>query len=230
MYTDTSYTTFFANNSKETAHNGNDSYTKLLLHLDNNVTDSSISHKTVTQGLATLSSGQSKFGGYSVLTGSGYLTTANSSDFAFPGNFTIDFWFYPGSTGSGQALFSNTNMAAGSDGIGIETAGIAAFNVYGQYTSDWAVNFATSTNSFVANTWQHLALVRNGSTITVYVNGTSVGSGTYAGSITSASNPFNIGNEVSHSYIYNGYIDEFRVSKGIARWTGNFTPPTIAYY
>lgn len=71
-------------------------------------------------------------------------------------------------------------------------------------------------------TWRHFALVRNGSTVTLYLDGSSVGS--YSDS-TSYTGTLTIGGETT-SYPWIGYIDDFRITKGVARYTSNFTPPT----
>jgi hypothetical protein len=87
------------------------------------------------------------------------------------------------------------------------------------------------------NTWYHFAVVRNGANLKCFINGSQIGS-TYNISTKILRNStafFTVGastaydNESSWENYFNGYIDEARISKGIARWTSNFTPPTTAY-
>jgi hypothetical protein len=80
------------------------------------------------------------------------------------------------------------------------------------------------------NTWHHLAVVRSGNTFTAYVDGASLGTG-------SSSASWNLGNGGTFigrwggatAYEWPGYIDDLRITKGIARYTANFTPPTAAF-
>ena len=76
------------------------------------------------------------------------------------------------------------------------------------------------------NTWYHTALVLSGSTLTYYLNGVADGSftGVTVGNA-STTNP-QIGQANTGSEMYNGYIDDLRVTRGVARYTTNFTPPT----
>ena len=74
----------------------------------------------------------------------------------------------------------------------------------------------------------HLALVRNGSTLTLYVNGVSEATSTQTAAVVGTANRWWIGtagDSIAGSY-FNGYVDDLRVTNGIARYTANFTPPT----
>jgi hypothetical protein len=81
-------------------------------------------------------------------------------------------------------------------------------------------------------TWYHVAVVKNGSRIDIYLDGTSYAN---SSSMTMTNNPANhlcIGcssHDNNANGFFAGYIDEVRFSKGIARWTSNFTPPSEAY-
>ncbi len=77
------------------------------------------------------------------------------------------------------------------------------------------------------NQWIHFAIVRNGSNWTMYRDGVSVTTVTYSG-VTSTTNFFYIGAS-GDGYYFNGYIDELRITKGIARYTSNFTPSTTQF-
>ena len=91
-----------------------------------------------------------------------------------------------------------------------------------------ATNFSST---LPQNEWYHFALVRSGSTVKIYVNGT-------ADSTTrSDSNSYAFGSDTLHigghpsltSYGFQGYLDDFRLTIGLARYTSNFTPPTSAH-
>jgi len=82
----------------------------------------------------------------------------------------------------------------------------------------------------VANTWQHVAVVRSSGITYMYVNGLLSAEGSQ-NPYTDSPNPLYIGAGdfvagVIPTYLYGGYIDELRITNGVARYTANFTPPT----
>ena len=87
----------------------------------------------------------------------------------------------------------------------------------------------------ISGTWTHLAIVRNGSNLSMYKNGTSISStdgtaGNGGASMASVTSLVSIGARSNGTYYpFYGYIDELRITKGVARWTSNFTPPTVPY-
>lgn len=201
-----------------------DSYTKLLMHMNGTngsivFTDSSASiHSITANGDAQISTAQSKFGGASgYLDGNGdTLTIPASNDFNFgTGNFTIDFWIYRASTGNGDFISMThpvLRILIENNMLKFVGGGIDAYLHSGAVPN---------------NVWTHIAVVRNGNTITGYINGVAGDQPrTASGGIGDATNTFTIGFRDAY---YNGYLDELRVSKGIARWTSNFTPPTAPY-
>jgi hypothetical protein len=76
--------------------------------------------------------------------------------------------------------------------------------------------------------WYHMAVVKDSEVITIYRDGLSVGAKSGFGFVVDQSVPFSIGT-CFRGVPLSGYIDEFRVSKGIARWTEDFTPPSEPY-
>jgi hypothetical protein len=206
----------------------------LLLHADgaNNSTtfiDNSSNTLTLTTGGdAKISTAQSKFGSASAFfDGNGdYLTATSGSLFQFSGDFTVEFWAYSTET-SGSSLrgmFDTRSSQSSTSGIMLRENG-AGYLVYGNGTT-----LITTGSVRTANTWVHLAIVRSGSTITLYVNGTSAGTATnstnysdgqclISGFVDTKATP----------YGFLGYIDELRVTKGIARYNSNFTIPSSAY-
>jgi hypothetical protein len=80
-------------------------------------------------------------------------------------------------------------------------------------------------------TWNHVAAVRVSGTVKVYVNGVS-GVGVAVGEILNSAGIISIGKQINASgyenYL-NGYIDDLRITKGTARYTADFTPPTQAF-
>ena len=215
-----------------------DSYTKLMIHGDG-IKDST--GKTVTAvGGAAVTTTQYKFNkiGRSIyLDGNGdWLTVADSDDWNFgSGDFTIDFWFRHSSLSSnGHQFYFGQN---GGDTPGPhevqcafnESTGQIRFYIYNQGVD--TAGCETVGITINVDTWYHLAIVRNGSSSwTIYLNGTSVATDTRNITIPNYTSSFHIGNRADESTLeFIGYITEFRISKGIARWTSNFTPPTDIY-
>ncbi|GEM_PF-2524476 len=219
---------------------GLDSYTKLLLHSDgaNNsttFTDSASSPKTMTaNGNAKISTAQSKFGGSSaVFDGNGdFVSTPDSADWDLgSGDFTIDYWIRYPATPNYTAVLGQWNGATSQKSWLLEHIGTAAMGFYYSTTgSDQSsVSFAWTPS---VDTWYHCAMVRSGTNMLFFVNGTQVGTAQSIGAATffNSSDQFQIGQqEANTGTSVNAYIDEVRVSKGIARWTANFTSPSVRY-
>lgn len=232
-----------------------DDATVCLLHMEGanagtTFTDSSQKTKIITAVRNTvISTTQSKFGGSSVffsgLGGNGgagdYLSIPNSTDFDLVGDFTIDFWMYPITSGGAGAnmCMMGTALYAGSGTSGF-TLVFAASPYPTTLLFGWAggtPNAMNSNTSFNQNTWYHIAYVRSGTTLSLYVNGVFDKSTTLSASL-ATSNPLLIGRSSSwsggHWFIsggvqdFGGYMDEIRISN-FARWTKNFTVPNRAY-
>jgi hypothetical protein len=200
--------------------------TQLLVNATNGgVIDNASISNLETIDNAQISTAQSKFGGSSMyFDGTGdYLLVPNNVNLRFgTGNFTIEFWVYQNTITGYHTAYSFGYAAASA--ILIQTSnGTGKWDVY--IGGSLAASDAGSSVS--ANTWYHIAVVRSGSTVTIYRNGVSVGSGTSAVAINDSTNPLTIG--AGSTYYLNGYIDDLRVTKGYARYTTNFTPPTSAF-
>jgi hypothetical protein len=78
------------------------------------------------------------------------------------------------------------------------------------------------------NVWYHVAWVRNSSNFRVYLNGVSEASVTSSTDYTSTQ--FSIGQRIGGTTSFTGYIDDLRITKGVARYTANFTPPAAITY
>jgi len=225
---------------------GIDTDTKLMLHANGTdasttFTDSSLSPKSVTaNGNAQLDTAQKKFGTASGLfDGTGdYLSLADSDDWNFgSGNFTIDFWVRFNSL-PGTSTYSELVFGQRSDGTHFQD--LFVYNSSG--TLQWRFRGYNGASSVEVNksttlstgVWYHMAIVRNGTDFKIFQNGTQLGT-TNTSSITmpDVAAPFYIASGygvVPPSTVeLNGWLDEFRISKGVARWTSNFTSPTAEY-
>lgn len=198
---------------------------KLMLHANTSLAfddTSSTNHAMTTWGGAQISTSQYKFGlSSSYFDGTGdYLTVPYSSDFYFAtGDFTIDFWVRFDALTS-ASFFNNTST-------GGSTFVIRWTGTGWQFYSDGSQRLLVS-DSLATATWYHVALVRNGTSIVIYRDGTSLGSTTDSWDTNNNSGTIYIGIRDTLVQPLNGYIDELRVSN-TARWTSNFTPETSEY-
>ena len=85
----------------------------------------------------------------------------------------------------------------------------------------------SASGPFTAFTWHHVAIVRNSGTWTLYIDGISVGTSTTGGTYNFTNTiDFLLGQRTGGSYDWKGYLQDVRFTKGVARYTTNFTPPT----
>ena len=203
----------------------------LLNYINGGIIDATAKNALETVGNASISTTQSKFGGSSMrFDGSGdYLIfpSAQTQNFVYgTGNFTIEFWFY-------MSALAGIGYYVLYDGRPASTTGAYVNLAINGATPESYVNGATviSGSPLSANTWYHFAYARSGSSTKMFINGTQVGS-TYTDNtnyINAANRPvigtngFTLGDSN-----FNGYIDDLRITKGLARYTANFTPPTQA--
>ena len=218
--------------------------TKLLLPFEGvngatTTSDLSNSNHTPTfAGNALISTAQSKFGGSSLyLDGSDQVDLGSSSDWNWPtpsgasGDFTIELWHRRTATSNWGSFFSTENAAYG----GIGTAGFifgydSTNNKLGWYNGTWYYASSSGNTTLAVDTWYHIAAVRYGSTTKLYLNGVEELSFTDSGSYGTAKLWLGGRGDLSLSYgIIEGYIDDIRITKGVARYTSNFTAPTTAH-
>jgi len=209
--------------------------TKLLLHMngeDSGTTFTDECGKTVTANGHAITSRDSgitttKFGASAgaILSG-GYLSIADSDDWYLgTGDFTVDCWIcFNIITGDYQFIY---NQYANDD----DRAGLALLdnNTFRLIIDGTTIEFNGAT-TIAAGTLYHIALVRSGNSWKMFLNGTQFGdTATSSVSIDNITAPLFIGKYKDSYYFVNAFIDEFRWSKGIARWTTDFTPPTEEY-
>ena len=217
----------------------------LMLHGDGTsgsttITDSSNNNFTATVvGNTNINTTTKKFGTGSIyFDGTGdYLTYAANSAFDMgAGNFTVECWIYITSLAAAREICSiNTNTA--SDAycqvrLLVNTNGSMYFlSASGATTWIPGSLTTTATGLITTNTWYHIAAVRNGNNFNLYIDGTSRLSFTSSATLYNNNNISVIAarnSNGSYGQYMLGYIDDFRVMKGYAVYTANFTPPTAA--
>jgi hypothetical protein len=161
-----------------------------------------------------------------------YLTVPASTAFAFGTNdLTIESWcyFFNGTTNITGVICSNygpsSSWAADSFYFGKHTS-------YSGKVTFWINNYNSGAALLIDptlppdNTWTHYAVTRYGSTWTLWRNGTSVVTGTYAGNPNATKTNLLIGESDINQNYFSGYLSNFRIIKGTALYTASFTPPT----
>jgi hypothetical protein len=174
------------------------------------------------QGDAKLSTSQFKFGTASLaLDGVGdYVSHPTTPDFTFgTGNWTVELWAYRTVTGVIQTLFDYRTASGAYFQINLGSTGVTRFAVSG-------VTQISGPN-LVLSTWTHIAVSKASNVTRMFVNGTVVGT-TYTDTNNYGQAAVYIGATSAGTGNFSGYIDDVRVSNGVARYTTTFTAPTAA--
>lgn len=219
---------------------GIDGFTKLVLHCDGtdgstSFPDSSFYTKTVTANAgAQVDTAQFKFGNASML-GNGttaYLSSADNDDYELGGNnFTLDTWVRFNAVTENMMLIGKYTTATPQRSWFWAFNGLTG-NMDFRYSNDGsATTLLSQAWSPSTATWYHVAAVRTGNNLLMFVDGSQIGStDTITGTLFNGTASLIVGgfNEGTGGWI-DGWLDEVRISNGVARWTANFTPPTAAY-
>lgn len=179
---------------------------------------------TATGNVVSVSTLSNFYGGSFYFDASGdTLTVPAGSDFAYgTGDFCVEMWIYPQAQTSGRIIYSQS------------VSGTNYFMIY-QYPSTNIIEFYStlsgggtpiSTSSPIPiNTWNHLAVTRESGTVRIFINGILLASGTNTTNLTNTTYVPTIGaytHDTTNSL--NGYIQDFRIYKGVAKYTQNFIP------
>jgi hypothetical protein len=212
-----------------TAVAANSSYDVLSMHMNGAAStavtsawaDHGNSGKIPTvNGGAQISTAQSKFGGASGYFGaSSYLNFASTGDMQLgTGDFTIDFWVNF-STLHGNNNANNILISDGAPALRVSLNNDTTLRVTlgGTMTN---IPWSPSTG-----TWYNVSVTRESGTVRLFVNGTLIGNGTNTGD---ASSPtyLRVGNSAES---IDGYLDDLRITRGVARYTTNFTAPSARF-
>jgi len=218
----------------ETTWNPAAARTVLSLHAENTNDSSCYQTKVVTlNGTASVSTAEEKFGASSFsITNTGTdtvngVTILDNQDFDFDAeDFTFDGWAYRTADTYLGTLFYYTEAAEFS--FTVNTSGVIIMN----YSSSGGAQASINTGvTFPLNTWQYVVVQRRGTNWEMYLHGatpvvTAITGG--AGSTVNSSGDLYLGRtNVSSALGWNGYIDEFRLTNGVARYTAAFTPPAL---
>ena len=209
--------------------------TSLLTNMTSaGIYDAAMMNNMESVGDAKLSTAISKFGGSSMsFDGTGdYLVLSGNLSSGInamgTGDFTIEFW-----------LYANSVAASDQGLIDMRPASTNGYYPYlymnnGQVTY-WLNSTAvinSSAGAITTGTWYHVALSRSGSSNKLFINGTQSGSTFTSNTALLCDNNRpaigSAGTTLGASPL-NGYLDDLRITKGYARYTSNFTPPTTPF-
>lgn len=220
-------------------------YVILLMHFDGDYVDSSTLGQAFTSSGATLSATNAKFvqsasingtnpggGGSNKIESTGASTAYDLTT----GDYTLEGWVRPDSTatngGGVRPIVSCTTS-----GSGVSSGGVA-LSLYGDATGTFArfdysgvVTIQSSASSvyLTTGTWYHVAATKQGTTYRLFVNGVQVAASTDPTTATAAARRATVGNLAGLNQGLHGAVDEVRITKGVARYTATFTPPTAAF-
>jgi hypothetical protein len=201
--------------------------TALLLNFTNaGIYDATSKNDLETVGNAQISTTQSKWGGSSMsFDGTGdYLLAPSNALYSFgTGVFTVECWLYINSLPGVVGGIVDTATTASSGRFSL------VLYASGKIYVDNNTNLLISTSSLATGSWYHLAVVRTGTgtnQTSLYINGVQDKTATIATDFTN--NNLRVGTTFDN-YNLNGYIQDLRITRGYARYTANFTPPTAAF-
>jgi hypothetical protein len=199
--------------------------TNLLLNFTNGgIIDNTMMNDVETVGNAQISTTVKKYGTGSMYfdgTGDWLLLPHTTDHLIGTGKFTIEFWLYLSATGAARGLVGKGTSTTGWL-VSIDSSNKVVFT-YGSST-------ITSSGALSGSTWYYVTVVREGTSTNqtkIYIDGTNDGTGTVSTDFTQT-NAMYVGANRTAGDALNGYIDDLRITKGVARYTANFTPPTAA--
>jgi hypothetical protein len=199
--------------------------TSLLLNFTNaGIYDAAMDNVLETVGNAQVSTSVVKYGSGSMyFDGSGdvlnvqspVLQTSNLGS----GNLTVEGWLYPLTLGSSNCFVGSYTAASAGHWLLYSSSG-TNLALFGSGVPSLSV-------TLTLNTWQHFAWVKHNGVSTLYLNGVAISSAADTNNYTGA-NFLTVGAYNGTTGPWNGYLDDVRITKGIARYTANFIPPQVA--
>lgn len=201
-----------------------DANTISLMHFD--VTTDETGKSLIPYGGCNIAATAVKMGTSSLYLASGsVITTPYTADFAFPADFTIECFIYPTAYASpyGSNIFTRCWPGTNFIQFWMDTSGIPSLCLNGSSVTNSVKSIAT------LNKWHHIAACRSGSTVYLFLDGILQGTMTCSTDLTNSNTQAVCIGGYSHNTSqmpFIGYIDEFRVAKGKAWYTSNFSPPS----
>jgi len=144
-----------------------------------------------------------------------------ASDFIMQGDFTMEMWYYPFTSSSGDGSLFVSSDGSNYFAFNLSKSG----NVFNVYLQTGSPLWSPSASNVTVGAWNHLVLQRkNLETVEIFVNGSSVGITTYKGTLGyTTPTILRFGGGVTGAV--NGYLQDYRIYRDVAKYTSNFTPP-----
>jgi hypothetical protein len=206
--------------------------TSLLLNYTNGaIFDNAMMNDLETVGNAQISTSVVKYGtGSLAFDGNGdYLSTRATPNLSFnSGNFTIECWVYANALGPYNAVFAQwpDNGGTTNNSYTLESVG-SSMDFY--WVSAAGLHGPATLGTITTGVWIHYAICRSGNTLYAFKNGVLGTTTSITQTLNTSTSNVTIGGAVAGGGDWIGYIDDLRITKGYARYTTNFTPPTQAY-
>lgn len=216
-------------------------FSKVTLLLQESSTDVSSNNQIpVLLGADPLTSALKKYGVKSLyFDGTNGLRFTNPVGFGFSNeDFTVESWVYQTNRSGNGGLFGGNyyQTIVGNHVVGVPTNN--GFNLLlmdgkpllSLYLPDGSRDYSlTASTPIPLNTWTYIAFVRRGTVLTGWVNGVQVVTGSFTGATQATTRDTCVGMDASNAAKLSGYIDDLRITKGLARYTAAFTPPTASF-
>jgi hypothetical protein len=203
--------------------------TSLLLNYTNaGILDNAMMNNLETVGNAQISTSVKKYGtGSLAFDGTGDALYSNAQPNAFnTGDFTLEFWIYFNAVNN-----STTKFVYDMRNSGATSASFLAQETDNSWTfwngAGTQISTGFTGSTFSATTWTHVAICRSSGVTKFFVNGTQTNS--VADTSNYANSTIVVGSRYNYANGLNAYIDDLRITKGVARYTANFTAPTTAF-
>jgi hypothetical protein len=197
--------------------------TALLNFTNAGIFDNTGKNNLETVGNAQIDTTTKKYGtGSMEFDGTGdYLTAPASPEWIMSGNWTMECWIYPTSVTGVNVIIDTRNRVSGASSPVMYINGT-------NLVIDTGAASVVSAGTITINTWQHIAATREGNSWRIFINGTQVGSTTTNTTSYTTAYGCTIGSSFVSEH-FDGFIDDLRITKGVARYTANFTAPTKAF-
>ena len=204
----------------------------LLVQGDSNYVDSSASPLTGTPiGSVAVSTSTFKFGGGSIGFSGGMLKYPGATLYAAMASsaMTFEAWIYPTAGGSFQRLMAFSDGTATNFQYSLTIDLDSSNKLKFLQLSGNALTQISSVTPLPMNQWYHVALVMSAGTLMGFVNGVLQGSAAVGPTNSLSDGALTLGADSNNGWAFTGFMDDVRFTKNVARYTGNFTPPSAAF-